>query len=198
MADYNKCMKELSYFVDQKFENISRKANPSEAGEYENCKFLNCDLAESNLSDFVFTDCEFIECDLSLIKLTQTTLRDAKFQSCKMLGIHFEDCNGFGLSFRFDSCTLDHSSFYNTKITNTIFRDSRLREVDFSECDLTSSSFSNCDLGGALFDNTNLEKADFLTAYGYSLDPERNRLRKTKFSLQGLAGLLSKYDIIIE
>ena len=191
-------MKELAYFAGQKFENVSRKANPPKPGEYENCRFLNCDLEECNFSDFVFTDCEFIGCNLSLIKLTQTTFRDAKFQSCKMLGIHFEECNDFGLSFRFDNCTLDHSSFYGTKINKTIFRDSRLLEVDFSESDLTDSSFLNCDLSGALFENTNLEKTDFLTSYGYSLDPERNRLRKTRFSSNGLPGLLGKYDIIIE
>lgn len=115
-----------------------------------------------------------------------------------MLGIHFEDCNDFGLSFRFDNCVLDHSSFYNAKINKTIFMDSRLHEVDFSESDLADSSFLNCDLGGALFDNTNLEKADFLTSYSYSLDPERNRLKRTKFSSNGLSGLLRKYDIIIE
>lgn len=191
-------MMELTYIADQKFENDAFKMNPLRKGEYENCQFRNYDFSECNLSDFVFTDCEFQYCNLSLIKLTNTTLRDVKFQNCKMLGLHFDDCNEFALSFRFENCTLDHSSFFSTKIIKTIFKDSRLHEVDFSECDLTNSSFFNCDLGGALFDNTNLEKTDFLTSYGYSLDPERNRLKKTIFSSNGLPGLLSKYDIIIE
>jgi uncharacterized protein YjbI with pentapeptide repeats len=73
-----------------------------------------------------------------------------------------------------------------------------LHEVDFSGCDLTNSSFNNCDLSGAVFENTNLEKADFLTSYNYSLDPDKNKLKKTKFSSNGLSGLLSKFDIIIE
>jgi uncharacterized protein YjbI with pentapeptide repeats len=115
-----------------------------------------------------------------------------------MLGLHFEDCNEFALTFKFDSCTLDHSSFYKTRIIKTIFKDSRLTEVDFSECELTDSAFLNCDLRGAIFDSTNLEKVDFLTSYNYSLDPDKNKLKKTKFSSNGLSGLLTKYDIIIE
>lgn len=189
---------ELKYFADQKFENATFKDNTLAIGEYENCRFSDCDFSECNLSDFVFTDCEFRYCNLSLVKLTRTTLRDVKFQNCKMLGLHFEDCNEFGLSFGFDNCILDHSSFYKTKITRTVFKGTRLHEVDFSECDLTNSSFLECDLSGAVFDNTNLEKVDFITAYGYSLDPDINRLKKTRFSTNGLSGLLTKHDIIIE
>jgi len=43
-----------------------------------------------------------------------------------------------------------------------------------------------------------LEKVNFLTSYNYSIDPENNRLKKAKFSMNGLAGLLGKYDIEIE
>jgi fluoroquinolone resistance protein len=43
-----------------------------------------------------------------------------------------------------------------------------------------------------------LEKADFRTSNGYSIDPEMNRIKKAKFSLEGVAGLLDKYDIEVE
>jgi fluoroquinolone resistance protein len=43
-----------------------------------------------------------------------------------------------------------------------------------------------------------LEKADFRTAYNYSIDPEKNRIKKAKFSIFGVTGLLDKYDIEIE
>jgi uncharacterized protein YjbI with pentapeptide repeats len=115
-----------------------------------------------------------------------------------MLGLHFEDCNELGLSFSFESCNLSHSLFYNTVIKRTSFKDAKLHEVDFSACDLTSSFFDKCDLSGAIFDNTNLEKADFRTSFNFSIDPDKNRLKKTKFSSYGLSGLLNKYDIIIE
>jgi uncharacterized protein YjbI with pentapeptide repeats len=73
-----------------------------------------------------------------------------------------------------------------------------LQETDFSEADLTSSIFDNCDLHRAIFYNTNLEKTDFRSSYNYSLDPERNRIKKARFSRLGITGLLDKYNIEIE
>lgn len=73
-----------------------------------------------------------------------------------------------------------------------------LEEVDFSEAELTGSQFTECDFRGAMFDQTNLEKADFRSSINYSIDPEANRIRKSKFSREGAMGLLAKYDILIE
>jgi len=115
-----------------------------------------------------------------------------------MLGLQFYDCSEFGLSFRFDNCKLGHSSFYKTKIKKTVFKNSQLEEVDFIECDLASSSFENCNLAKARFENTILENADFRTSYNYSINPEINRMKKAKFSLTQVTGLLDKYDIEID
>ena len=97
-----------------------------------------------------------------------------------------------------DDCQLNHSSFYKTKIKKTLFKNSELQEVDFVESDLTGVVFTNCNLAKAVFDNTTLEKTDFRTAYNYSIDPETNRMKKARFSLLGIPGLLNKYDIEIE
>jgi uncharacterized protein YjbI with pentapeptide repeats len=93
---------------------------------------------------------------------------------------------------------LNLSSFYKRNIKKTLFKDCSLQEVDFSESDLSHSTFDNCDLSMATFDNSNLEKVDFRAAFNYNISPERNRIKKAKFSSQGLAGLLLHYDIIIE
>jgi hypothetical protein len=53
-------------------------------------------------------------------------------------------------------------------------------------------------LSGATFENTNLEKADFRTSFNYSIDPEINRIKKAKFALPEVLGLLNKYDLVIE
>ncbi len=115
-----------------------------------------------------------------------------------MLGLHFEHCNEFGLSFGFEHYILDHSSFYRLKIKRTVFKNTRLQWVDFAECDLTGVLFDHCDLSRTTFENTNLEKADFSTAYNYSLNPEVNRIKRAKFALAGIPGLLDKYDIEID
>jgi hypothetical protein len=43
-----------------------------------------------------------------------------------------------------------------------------------------------------------MEKTDFTSAVNYSIDPEINKLAKAKFSLNGIKGLLEKYNIDIE
>ena len=83
-------------------------------------------------------------------------------------------------------------------MTKTSFVNSSMKNVDFSECDLTKSIFSNTDLMNATFYKTILKEVDFLTAANYSIDPEMNTIKKAKFSLHGVSGLLEKYDIQIE
>jgi len=70
--------------------------------------------------------------------------------------------------------------------------------VDFSECDLTGAIFDECDLSRATFDRTTLVKVNFRTSYNFSIDPEINLLKKAKFSLTNISGLLDKYDIEID
>jgi fluoroquinolone resistance protein len=167
-------------------------------GEYERCTFKNINLVNSDLTNYRFIDCIFIECDLSLAKIYKTTFRDIVFKNCKMLGLRFDTCNALGLSFSFEGCQLNHSSFYKTKIKRMAFADSQLIETDFSEADLTSVRFENSNLEGAMFDRTILETADLRSSYNYSIDPEFNRIKGAKFSITGVAGLLDKYNIVIE
>jgi uncharacterized protein YjbI with pentapeptide repeats len=188
---------ETEYINDTTFEPADGDDVQLAKGEYETCRFINCDFSNGNLSGIRFTDCEFIGCNLSLTKLNQTAFRDAIFINCKMLGLQFDTCAPFGLSFRFENCILNHSTFYGTKIKKTLFKDSKLEETDFSQCDLSESAFINCDFTNAIFDNTFLVKADFRTSINYRIDPEKNRMKKAKFSLDGLPGLLQKYDIEI-
>jgi uncharacterized protein YjbI with pentapeptide repeats len=115
-----------------------------------------------------------------------------------MLGLKFESCNEFALSFSFENCILNFSTFYKTKIKKTQFKNCQLQEVDFTEADLSGARFENCDLLRAFFSSTNLESANFRTAFNYAIDPESNRMKKAKFSLLGLSGLLEKYKLDIE
>ena len=169
-----------------------------ERGEYEKCRFSNCSFYDSDISEILFVDCIFNACNLSLVKVNGTTFNNVKFADCKLLRIHFENCNDFGLSLNFENCVLNHSSFFRKKIRNTNFIDSQLLEVDFTETDLTDSVFSNCELTRAIFNNTIIEKADLRTSFNFSIDPEINHIKKAKFSLPGITGLLDKYDIEIE
>lgn len=183
--------------VDKTFkgENYTEKALP--IAEYENCAFSNCTFANTDLSGITFLECVFEDCDLSMANLTGTAFRDVTFRGCKMLGLHFDDCNLFLLSFNFEGCTLNFSSFFQLKLKNIQFKDCKLEDVDFVEADLTNAVFKDCNLQKAVFDHTILEGADFRTAVGFAIDPDSNKIKKAQFSTQNIAGLLLKYNITI-
>jgi len=191
-------LSQMNYTADKSFDKDNFTQTFLQKGEYENCVFNQCDFSNSDLSDIKFIDCEFKSCDLTLAKINKTAFRDVKFKECKMLGLRFDTCHDFGLAFSFDGCVLNHSCFAAMKIKKTILKNSQLQEADFTDSDLTAAVFDRCDLNGATFDNTVLEKTDLRTAFNYSIDPEINRIKKAKFSIAGVPGLLLKYDIEID
>ncbi len=188
---------EKEYIEGKIFEKIDYTQTLLIAGEYENCKFNNCNFSNTSLSNIIFSECTFNGCNLSLAKISNTAFRDIKFKNCKLLGMHFEDSNKFLFTVDFENCILNLSSFYKLNIKKTKFKNTSLNEVDFTETDLTNSIFDNCDLTLTTFANTTLEKVDFRTSYNFSIDPEANRIKKAKFSMNGVIGLLNKYDIEI-
>jgi len=187
-----------TYIEDKTFNGNNFLANKLPKADYENCNFINCNFSNSDLSSVNFIDCEFESCDLSMAKLIDTSFNNVYFKSCKLLGLHFDDCNKFSLSFSFDNCIINLSSFYKLKIQNTKFLNCELQEVDFTETNLTLSILNGCDLSKAVFENTIIEKTDFRTSYNYSIDPNKNKIKKAKFSINEITGLLDKYDIIIK
>ncbi|MGN5953855.1 pentapeptide repeat-containing protein [Sphingobacterium lactis] len=190
-------MPDIPYFVDQDYKQLNA-SDLIEPAEYEYCRFENCNLEKANLSSYKFVDCTFKHCNLSLATIEHAMFQDCKFQDCKLLGLRFDSANQFNLSFSFESSILDHSSFYNCKIKNTLFQSCKMHEVDFESCDLSQAKMSDCDLLHASFVQTNLEKADLSSSFNIQLDPENNRLKGAKFSSQSLAGLLTKYKIVIK
>ena len=166
--------------------------------EFERCIFKDCDLSNSNFSNSRFTDCTFISCNLSMIKLNRSGLNNVVFKECKLLGINFHECEDFLFSVRFENGVLDYSSFVGKKMPKTIFTGTSLKSVVFAKANLTTAKFDNTDLLNAVFEETILKEADFLTAFNYRIDPELNTMNKAKFSLNGVAGLLFKYDIKLE
>jgi uncharacterized protein YjbI with pentapeptide repeats len=189
---------ESGYNEGKSFSGEDFRQKPPVRGEYENCVFTDCDFSNLDLEGFRFIDCSFHRCNLSLARIVNVSFQDARFTDCKMLGLHFDKCNSFGLSLTFRNCTLDHSSFYGTKLKKTVFDACQIHEADFTGCDLTGALFGNCDLHRSTFEHTTLEGCDFRTALNYTIDPELNRVKKARFSTGGIAGLLAKYDIVIE
>ena len=121
-----------------------------------------------------------------------------QFENCKLLGLHFEYCNDFLFEVNFQNCLLNLSSFYKLKMKKAKFMQCEMHEVDFTNTDLSAAIFNDCDLMNSTFEQTNLEKADLRGAQHFSIDPERNKIKKAKVSHATISGFLDKYDLIIE
>jgi len=182
---------EQIYAEGKKFEKLDSLAT----GEYEECSFVSCDLTGADLSGFVFTNCRFSGCNISAAKLSGTSLRNVGFTDCKLSGLQFGDCNDFLFEVSFNGCILQYASFYQCQLKKARFSSCNLAETDFTSANLSEAVLDNCDLSLANFENTNLEKADLRTAFNFSIDPVTNRIRKAKFSVNGVGGLLHRFDI---
>ncbi|MBX7153020.1 pentapeptide repeat-containing protein [bacterium] len=189
---------EYELFEQQTFEKIDFTRRKPVRGSYENCTFLHCNFEKADLSGFNFLECTFSHCNLSLANIADATIKETVFNESKLLGIVFEKCNAALFSADFEKSDLSMSSFIKLKLKKIRFKGCNLRDTDFAYADLSAAVFDGCDLAGAKFDRTILEKADLRTSYHFSIDPEANRIRKAKFSMQGALDLLTKYDIEID
>ena len=183
---------------DKTFSGIDYAEKKINYREFNNCEFINCNFQKCDLSNNDFVDCTFTGCNLSLALVNNTGIKSVRFIDCKLMGIQFNTTNDFLFSATFLNCHLDYSSFYQKKMKKFQFIDCSLKEVDFAEADMSLALLQNCDLLNASFVRTMLEKADLRTAVNYSFDPELNKIKKAKFSMPAVSGLLSKYNIDIE
>ncbi len=188
----------MKYINDKLFKNEDFTKKEILKAEYEYCTFQNCNFSNSDLSKIRFMESEFIDCNLSNVKLYSTSFQEVRMVKCKMLGLYFDTCNDFNFSIDFDTCVLNHSVFYQTKLNNTTFNHCQLRGVDFSEANLKTTILFNCDLLEAIFDSTNLEKADLRKSKNYRINPENNLMNGAKLSIPEVLHLLDKYNLDIE
>lgn len=165
--------------------------------EFEKCTFTNLILSGQSFAGSSFINCQFNGCALTATSLEATKLDDVSFTGCNLLSVNFGQCSSFGFRVAFNECQLDYTSFLSRNLKKTRFVDCSIREARFLSCDLTGAVFKNCNLELTVFASTILVQADLSTSYNLSLDPDNNKLKKTRFSLHSLPGLLTKYDIVI-
>ncbi len=188
----------MLFHEGQAFRNLTCTGNKKDNLEFENCSFTDCDFSKAVLTSAKFIDCTFMNCNLTMVKLNDCHLTNVTFRNSKLLGVSFVECNDFLFTVSFDGCVLDYCSFARKKMMRTSFANSSMKGVDFSSSDLTGSKFSATDLTNTVFKKTILKQADLSTATNFDIDPEMNNIKKARFSLYGLTGLLGKYDIEIE
>lgn len=183
---------------DKTFEKLNFTSQEIRNREFLRCKFKSCDFSSSNFNHNQFIDCEFVACNMAMLKLVGTTLSNVTFRDCKLLGVNFAESEDFLFSVHFVGGLLDFANFSSKKLPKTQFLNVSMKSVDFTRAKLQGSIFESCNLEGAVFNKTDLKDTDFYTAFGYIIDPELNNITKARFSLYGLAGLLTKYGIRID
>ncbi|UFH53374.1 pentapeptide repeat-containing protein [Spirosoma sp. KNUC1025] len=184
-------------YYNQVFDQTTPRIDRWTEQEFEQCTFRKLDLSKVELTNSNFVNCRFDDCNLTNVVVKNTKLYDVSFAGCKLAHVDFGTCNPFGFHVTFQECQLDYSVFLNRKLKKAHFTDCSLKEVHFLQCDLTGTSFNHCNLELARFDNNNLTQVDFSTSYNLELNPDENKLKKARFSLHNLPGLLTRYDLVI-
>lgn len=183
----------MAAFYQETFE----KAETLLQGSYEECTFRNCDFSGQDLNGFTFEHCVFYSCNLSNARVRSSSFQQVEFTGCKLLGIQFHMADPFSFEVYFSGSQLDFSSFYQCRLKHSKFSKCSLNGVDFTEANLQGIVLEACDLKNAVFQNSHLEKADFRTSFNFAIHPGHNKMKKAKFSVSGVQGLLSAYGIEI-
>ena len=191
-------MNSTDYILNTEFKGIVYNENEISYKEYENCAFIDCNFTNCIFLAASFIDCKFVNCNFNGAKINHTSLRTVYFNKCKISDVNFAMIDKFIFEIHFKDCNLDFSKFYALKLKGTTFTNTSLVAVDFMAADLSEVVFENCDLYRSEFDKAIANKTNFKTSFNYTINPEKTKIKKAIFSLEGVKGLLYKYDIIVK
>lgn len=165
--------------------------------EYYRCTFEHCDFTEILFQKINFEECKFVACNFSLCKSNGTSWNKVSFEQCKLTGANFSHANKFTFNAKFAECLMQFASFQGLNLQGFQFAKCQLAEADFTTCNLKKAQFIDCNLDRSIISHCNLEETDFSTAFNFIINPNDNRMKKAKFSLQNLPGLVAVFDVKI-
>ena len=185
-------------FYNQVFDQLSDTPSNLVSQDFEQCTFRQLDLSKRSLSGSSFVNCQFDTCILTNADIRNTKLYDVTFLRSRLIQLDFGHCNPFGFHVDFTGCQLDHTIFLNRNLKKTRFIECSMKEAHFLKCDLTKAEFDQCNLELARFGECNLTQVNFSSSFNLKMDLDDNVVKKARFSLHNLPGLLSKYDLVIQ
>lgn len=184
-------------YYNQVFDPASESLDSWTLQTFEQCTFKNLDLAGALFIGSNFINCHFENCDLTKVLTKNARFDDVSFTNCKLNSVDFSPCNPFGFHTDFQNCQLNNTVFLNRKLKKARFIECSLKSAQFLKCDLAGTQFKECNFDSARFEDNTLTQVDFSSSYNLELDPAANRVKKARFSLHNLPGLLTKYDLVI-
>ncbi|NTV31469.1 pentapeptide repeat-containing protein [candidate division WWE3 bacterium] len=164
---------------------------------FEECDFSQCTFINCQLNMCRFLNCTFTSCMFSAINPLGSRFIDTTFTKSKVLSFDWSQTQEVrGLVFI--NSQLDYSNFRMIEIPKLIMTGCIAKGASFEDVNLTEADFSDTDLEEAVFFKANLTKANFKGARNYVIDPNTNKLKKTRFSYPDVMSLLTCLDIIVE
>ncbi len=186
-----------SEFDSQTIRDVDLAAVPLAGKSFYNCDFIGLSAMEASLREVVLEDCRFLRCDLTMATLHGASLRGVHFESCKLMGIDWSPAGGLTFQVSYHECILSHCLFTDLRMKALQITNCKATEASFAGVDLSGADFSGSNLEGARFLDANLEGADLSTAENYAIDPEGNRLKDTKVSVEAALALATRFGVVV-
>ncbi len=136
--------------------------------------FINADMNEMDVRDFVFFD-EIVDgLNISDVEISGCVFRNCKFRNCVFEGVSFNNCvfEGCDLSLLYMSQgSIMRTEIKNSKIlginltygivNNVLFESTVCRFANFSEVRFTNAIFDGCDMNSATMDKCRVKQLAF-------------------------------------
>src|SRR5512140_2412868 len=183
-------------YSSQEYKKVVLRQGAVRRVEFHACVFLKCSFSETAFEGCRFIDCTFKGCDLSLASLKGSACQNTRFSDSQLVGVDWTQttwADPRSLLVRpvdFLSCALNHSTFMGLSMRHVQLEKCIAHDVSFEEADLTRANCAFTDFTGSRFLRTNLTEANFTGATHYTISPQLNTLKKTKFSLPEAMSLL--------
>ncbi len=184
-------------YFQESFADLSSSKEDVQSRIFEECEFKNCTFIETNFVKCKFLNCQFADCVLSAVKPLNSRFAGVAFRRSKTIGFDWPKAMKVE-KLEFENCQINYSNFRLVKIAKIKILDCEAKEVDFIETDMSGGDFRNTDFERSVFFKTNLTGADFRGARNYKIDARNNVVKKARFSVPEVLGLLSGLEIFID
>jgi fluoroquinolone resistance protein len=185
------------FFADVTFTGVALDAGDLSGKELQRCTFVRCKLPESRWARVKLEDCVFQGCDLTRMVPQGLALRGVLFKDSKLMGVDWTDVAPLP-AVSFDGCDLRYTSFVKLRLRATKFLRCVARESNFIETDLSDTDFGETDLSDSVIRGCTLAKANLSKATGVLFDPQHNKVKGARISLEAAIAIVSLSGMVVE
>lgn len=126
----------------------------------DSCQLSGIDFSEKK-AEFSSVDCRFLNCDLSNLDLSRHSFFRTHFVDCKLLGTDFSSSRFVDCSF--ERCKIQYANFSETEMKDCQMADSECTRTFFHRFTQKNLKLKNVDLSGCEFLESDLRELDIST-----------------------------------